>query len=422
MKTIHDSRFAIHVPRFILALLFTLHPSLFTGFAQVKTGADLLFEKHFHLVQGKRVGLVTNHTGVLSDGRHLADVFYEHQNVTLVALFGPEHGIRGQAAAGDEVGHGVDKRTGVPAYSLYGATYKPTPDMLKEIEILLFDIQDVGARFYTYISTMSYAMEAAAEQGIPFVVLDRPNPIRGTWVEGFVREDTLRSFVSLHPIPVAHGMTMGELATMFNEEGWLKDGIKANLTVVRMEGWKREMWYDQTGLRWAAPSPNIKTLSTAVVYPGTCLVEGTNLSEGRGTERPFEYIAAPFIDGDVLASRLNSLALPGVVFKAIEVVPREIPGVVTNPKHDGVASRGVFVAVTNRDSYEPVKTAVYLIATARNLYPSHFQWRQRSIDLLSGTPRFRQALDADWSPEEITALWASEAKKFGEIRSQHLLY
>lgn len=393
----------------------------FTAFPQVKVGADLLLEKHSDMIRGKRVGLVTNHSAVLADGRHLADALHERSDVRLVALFGPEHGIRGDAPAGAKIQHGVDEKTGVPAYSLYGKDYKPTEEMLKEVDVLMYDIQDVGARFYTYISTLSYAMEAAAEKGIPFLVLDRPNPIRGTWVEGFVREDSLRSFVGLHPIPVAHGMTVGELATMYNEEGWLKNGVKAMLTVVTMEGWNRKMWFEETGLSWTRPSPNIKTPTTAALYPGTCFIEGTNLSEGRGTERPFEYIGAPFVDGSRLAAELNGKRLPGVRFDTVRFTPREIPNVVGNPKHKGNECGGIAIVLTDRNVYEPVKTGIFILAAAKKLFEKDFQWRG-SINRLTGTFRVRQSISEGVPAEEIVKEWAPEVEKFKLVRAKYLLY
>ncbi|MBM2839997.1 MAG: hypothetical protein HW412_525 [Bacteroidetes bacterium] len=397
---------------------------LAVGFAaaQVKTGADLLFEKHFKLIEGKKVGLVTNHTAMLSNGKHLADALHEDKRTKLVALFGPEHGVRGDAPAGDKISDAVDSKTGVPAYSLYGGINKPTKEMLKDVDVLIYDIQDVGVRFYTYISTLSYAMEAAAEHKIPYVVLDRPNPIRGTWVEGFNRDDSLRSFVGLHPIALANGMTIGELATMYNNEGWLKGGVKANLTVVKMEGWKRTMWYDQTGLKWLPPSPNIPTLDAAILYPGTCLFEGTNLSEGRGTLRPFENIGAPYIDGSKWAKALNDAKLKGVAFEAVEFTPRSIPNMATRPKRLGEKCGGVLVKVTNRDVLEPVKVGVAMLVTAKALYPDSLKWRERSIDRLSGTPKLRKAIDAGATTEKVTEMWKDDVEKFKKIRAKHLLY
>lgn len=390
--------------------------------AQVKVGADLLFEKQFHLVQGKRVGLVTNHSALLSNGKHLADALFEDKRTTLVALFGPEHGIRGDAPDGKSIQHGVDAKTGVQVYSLYGGAYKPTPEMLKNVDVLIFDIQDVGARFYTYISTLSYAMEAAAELNIPYVVLDRPNPIRGTWIEGFVCEDSLRSFVGIHPIPVAHGMTVGELATLFNNEGWLKGGVKASLTVVKMEGWKRTMWYDETGLKWIKPSPSMVTMKTAALYTGTCFIEGTNFSEGRGTPRPFEYIGASFLDGKKWAEALNSYHLKGVTFEAIEFTPKSVQNVTIHPKYEDVPCQGIFVNVTDRATYEPVKAGVYVLTTAKKLFGDSLKWRENAIDRLAGTKRLRMMVDAGESPEKIVASWGDKLGRFGEIRKKHLLY
>ncbi|MGB2868142.1 MAG: DUF1343 domain-containing protein [Bacteroidota bacterium] len=402
-----------------LTLLVSAWITLASG--QVKTGADLLFEKYFSLVEGKRVGLVTNHSALLSDGRHLADVLAESKNTTLRVLFGPEHGIRGDAPDGRTVQHGVDTKTGLPVYSLYGKINKPTPEMLKDVDVLVYDIQDVGVRFYTFESTLALAMEGAAEKGIPFVVLDRPNPIRGTWVEGFIRTDSLRSFVGLNPTPIAHGMTVGELATMFNEEGWLKNGIKAKLTVVKMEGWKREMWMDETGLKWVKPSPNMATLQTAIVYPGTCLIEGTNISEGRGSDRPFEYLGAPYVDGKRLADTLNTYKLEGVQFEPTEFTPAEIPNVTNNPKHKGQKCSGIFVRVSDRNAFQPVKTAVYILSAAKRLFPNHFQWRG-SIDRLAGTTKLRVAIDSGISAATIAAMWGDDVAGFNKIRSKYLLY
>ncbi len=265
-------------------------------------------------------------------------------------------------------------------------------------------------------------MEAAAEHNIPFIVLDRPNPIRGVWVEGFLREDSLRSFVGLHPIPVAHGMTIGELATMYNNEGWLKNGVKASLIVMKMEGWKRTMWYDQTGIRWIKPSPNMPTLQSAVVYPGTCFVEGTNLSEGRGTERPFEYIGAPFVDGKKWANVLNALKLNGVKFEPVEFTPRSLQNITTHPKHESMKCGGIFVNVTDRNAYEPVKVGVYVLSTAKKLFADSLKWRERSIDRLSGTPKLRTSIDAGVPPERIVSMWKEDVEKFKKVRAKHLLY
>jgi len=384
--------------------------------SQVLVGADCLFsDEHIRLIAGKRVGLVTNHTAVLRNGVHLADSLARHPQVTLTALFGPEHGIRGEAGAGDMVDGSVDSVTGVRVYSLYGQTYKPTQEMLEGLDVLLYDIQDVGARFYTYISTMTYAMEAAAEAGIPFVVLDRPNPITGERVEGFVLDDSLKSFVGMHPVPIVHGMTTGELALMINGLGWLKGGIRANLMVVRMRGWKRSMWYDETGLPWIPPSPNMRTLQTAVVYPGTCLFEGTNFSEGRGTDSPFELVGAPFVDAERWAETLNGLKLPGVRFEPESFTP-------TGSKHSGEECRGVRLKVTDRTVFKPVRTGLWMLAAAFDLHRNTFAWRPRTIDRLAGTALVRQFVEEEQTPDTLLRHASPSLDGFLTLRSRFLLH
>lgn len=416
--------------KLLFSVLACFLVGLSTSLGQVKVGADLLFEKHFKLIDGKRIGLVTNHSALLSDGRHLVDVLHADKRVKLVALFAPEHGVRGDAPAGSRIQNEVDPKSGVPVYSLYGAITKPTDEMLRDVEVLLFDIQDVGVRFYTYLGTMSLAMEAAAEKRIPYIVLDRPNPIRGTWVEGFNRDDSLRFRVDgsryqagWQPIVIAQGMTVGELAQLFNEEGWLDGKVRANLTVVKMEGWKRVMWYDQTGLKiWVPPSPNLPTLESCVVYPGTCLFEGVNISEGRGTDKPFEIIGAPYINGAEWARALNASHLNGVRFEPVEFTPRSIEHVVANPKYEGQKCGGVYVRVTDREVYEPVKAAVTMLAIVKKLYGDKVQWSPSRINRLSGTPRLSKAIDDGVPPEEIVLMWKDDVEKFKAIRSRHLLY
>lgn len=392
------------------------------GASGVKIGAEVLLEKHLHLIKGKRIGLICNHTALLRNGRHLADSLHKSSDVKLIALFGPEHGIRGDAPDGKSIEHGVDTKTQIPVYSLYGATTKPTDEMLKDVEVLLFDIQDIGARFYTYISTLSLSMEAAAERGIPFIVLDRPNPIRGTWVEGPIREDSLKSFVGLHPIPITHGMTVGELATMFNEERWLKDSVKANLTVIKMEGWRRDLWYDETGVPWIKPSPNMPTMKTAVVYPGACLIEGTNVSEGRGTERPFEYLGAPWIDGAKLSDELNSFKLPGVEFRPVEFTPVDIERVTIDPKYEAQLCRGIFVDVFDRNVYDPVRTGIHILVALRKLYPNDFSFRDQRFDRLAGVSWVREMITDGHTANEIVSRWQKDEERFKTLRQKYLLY
>jgi len=394
----------------------------FSQQSRVKVGAEILIEKHLDLIKGKKIGIVTNHTGILPDGRHIVDVLNEIEDVKVVALFGPEHGIRGEVPDGKSISHGVDTKTGIPVFSLYGEVKKPTTEMLKDIDVLIFDIQDVGARFYTYISTMSYCMEACAEMGKKFIVLDRPNPVRGVYVDGPILEPRFKSFVGLHPIPVAHGMTVGELAKMFNEEAWLENGMKADLTVIKMENYSRKLWFDQTGLPWIKPSPNMMTLKTAIVYTATCFIEGTNVSEGRGTQHPFEWIGAPWIDGSKLANELNSYNLPGVRFEPISFIPTDIEKVTVDPKYEGERCSGIYLNVYDREKFEPVKVGVYILYALKKLYPDKFKWRTAGQDRLWGTDKIRLMIDEGKKPEEIIKTWESELKKFLGIRQKYLLY
>jgi uncharacterized protein YbbC (DUF1343 family) len=394
----------------------------FSQQSRVKIGAEILIEKRLDLIKGKKIGIVTNHTGILPDGRHIVDVLNEIEGVKIVALFGPEHGIRGEVPDGKSISHGVDAKTGIPVFSLYGEVKKPTEEMLKDIDVLIFDIQDVGARFYTYISTMSYCMEACAEMGKKFIVLDRPNPIRGVYVDGPILEPRFKSFVGLHPIPVAHGMTVGELAKMFNDEGWLKNAVKADLTVVKMENYSRKMWFDQTGLPWVKPSPNMMTLKTAIVYTATCFIEGTNVSEGRGTQHPFEWIGAPWIDGEKLAKELNYYKLPGVKFEPISFTPTDIEKVTVDPKYEGEKCGGVYLNVYDREKFEPVKVGVYILYALKKLYPDKFKWRTAGQDRLWGTDKVRLMIDEGKKPDEIIKTWEDDVKKFLSIRQKYLLY
>lgn len=377
---------------------------------QFAIGIEVLLEDQKHLIEGKNVGLITNPTGVDKDLNSIVDLLHNDPDVNLTALYGPEHGVRGDAQAGQYVEFYNDEVTGLPVYSLYGSTRKPTQEMLEGVEVLLFDIQDVGTRFYTYIYTMALAMEAAKEKGIPFIVLDRPNPQGGVKVEGPVLDPKFASFVGQYAIPLRHGMTVGELAGLFNEEF----GIGADLTVVKMKGWKRNMFYDETGLEFVAPSPNMPTLETALAYPGTALIEGTNVSEGRGTTKPFEYIGAPFINSTELAKELNTLELQGVAFRAASFTP-------AFSKHSGKLSHGIQVHITDRDAYLPVETGLHIVKTIYDLYPGE----------VTLTPFFNNLIGNDWiaqgikdgmTVEEMKKQWKPELKEFEKVRKNYLLY
>ncbi|MFB0557692.1 MAG: exo-beta-N-acetylmuramidase NamZ domain-containing protein [Candidatus Bathyarchaeia archaeon] len=382
---------------------------------RVRPGVDVLLDDPSCYLSSPRVGLITNPTGVTSDLTSTLEALHSHRNVKLVAIFGPEHGARGGRQDASPIESTVDDATGLPVYSLYGEIRKPAAEMLEEVKALVFDIQDVGARFYTYASTLTYCIEAASEQGVPLVVLDRPNPINGVSVEGNVLEPGFESFVGLHPIPIRHGLTIGELATLINE------GIGAELSVVEMEGWERRMWFDGTGLPWVQPSPNIPTPETTAVYTGTCLFEGVNVSEGRGTTRPFEYLGAPWIDGRRWAGSLNKLGFEGVSFRACHFTP-------TFSKYQGEGCGGLQVHVTDRESYRPVETALHMLSTALELWPGDFEWLQPShnehlhFDLLAGTDKIRLDLSRGVPVDEIVEGWEEELDEFKAVREDHLLY
>ena len=389
---------------------------------RVKIGAEQLLSPAFaHLVKGKKVGLVTNHTGVLPDGTHLIDLLNDHPDVDLKLLFGPEHGLRGEEDT--HVADGTDKKTGLPIISLYGKTRKPTPEMLEQVDVLVFDIQDIGARYYTYIKTMLLVQEAAAENELPFVVLDRPNAISANYVDGPVGK-ALEPEKGIGVIPVTHGMTVGELAGMYNGEREEKGLKKADLTVISLQNYQRDQWYDETGLPWIKPSPNMLTLQTAVVYPATCLLEGTNYSEARGTEVPFERFGAPWVKGRELADQLNSYNLKGVEFRPVIFMPDSIvDGIkIYPPKFLGEQVNGVEMIITDRDAFKSAEAGIYILHALKTLNPDKFEWRQARIDGLLGTPEVREMLEAGKNPEEITESWKKELESFRQKREKYLLY
>lgn len=407
--------------------------------ARVRPGIEVLLDGRLDLVKGKRVGLIVNPTGVDGRLRTSVELLKAAPGVRLVALYGPEHGVRGDAQAGEYVPFYFDKKFELPVFSLYGQSQKPEPGMLKnidsymrtrdtdisgtgkipesamikDVDVLVYDIQDVGTRVYTYVATMAYAMEAAAESGLEFIVLDRPDPINGRDLEGPVLDyPQLRSFVGVYPIPQRYAMTIGELALLFNAK-YLK--TKANLTVIPMAGWRREMWFDETGLPWVIPSPNMPTLETAAVYPGQVLLEGTNMSEGRGTTRPFELCGAPWIDGYDLARRLNALELSGVVFREAWFTP-------TFSKFAGERCGGVQVHVTDRHRFRSFATSLHLIKLVRESYPEKFQFHAEYFDKVAGSTRVRAALERNASVEEIIKDCEAGLKDFADLRQAYLLY
>jgi uncharacterized protein YbbC (DUF1343 family)/CubicO group peptidase (beta-lactamase class C family) len=378
-----------------------------TASAEVLNGVDVLERDGFKELQGLRVGLITNHTGRDRAGRQTIDVLREAQGVKLAALFSPEHGIRGQAD--DKVSDSVDEKTGLPVYSLYGETRRPKPEQLKNLEALVYDIQDVGARFYTYISTLGYAMEAAAQAHIPLFVLDRPNPIGGVEVEGPLADADKLSFIAYHTIPVRHGMTVGELAQLYNEQRKLG----CDLRVVKMENWRRAMWLDSTGQTWVNPSPNMRSLTEATLYPGVGLLETTNLSVGRGTDTPFELVGAPWLDGQKFAAYLNTRGLAGVRFVPVRFTPRAS---VFKEQECG----GVNIIVTDRALFRPVRVGVEMAVALRRLYPN--DWKvDEYIRLLANADALERLKRGD-DAESIVASWQPRLEEFRRARSRVLLY
>ncbi len=386
----------------------------------VRPGLDRFVATPPSWAAGKRIGLITNVAGIDSRGRANIDLLANDGRMKLVALFAFEHGLRGDAPAGQPIPSGKDAKTGLPVYSLYGDVREPTPQMLRDVDVLIYDVQDVGARTYTRVSTMALSMKAAAEKGIPFAVLDRPNPIGGDIVEGPVLDPAFASFVGMYPTPLRHGMTVGELARLYNE----RFGIGATLHVVPVDGWRRDMMLDETGLRFIPPSPNIRRLDAALLYPGTVLLEGTNLSEGRGTDFPFEQTGAPWLRAEEVVRELTALRLPGVRFDTVR-----IPVASDGRRFPGQIIPGVRLTVTDRGSFRAVRTAMLLIDTIRRLHPNEFAWAGsnqrepglRTVDRLAGTDRFRLAVDAG-RLREVLAEWDAQAEAFRAIREPYLLY
>ena len=382
-----------------------------------EVGLSVLFRERLGLIEGQSIGLITNQTGIDPQFRSNLTLFAEHPKVQLAALFSPEHGISGSIQGGVRIPSTTGEGGQIPVHSLYGETRQPTPEMFADIDALVYDIQDVGSRFYTYISTLLRSMGAAAAIEVDFIVLDRPNPIRGDRVEGNLLRPTFRSFVGETTITIRHGMTVGELAQFCNAE--LDSTPSSRLHVVPMRDWQRAMWYDQTGLPWVPPSPNMPSIETAILYPGNCLIEGTNLSEGRGTTKPFEWIGAPWIDSERWADTLNSIELPGTHFRPTHFTP-------TFSKYSEQPCHGVQVHVTDRDQFKPVDVALHLIATARRDYPDQFEFLENGgryfFDLLAGTDELRLRLMKRESPTEIVQSWEAEVTKFTERCRPHLLY
>ncbi|HYP00585.1 MAG TPA: DUF1343 domain-containing protein [Pyrinomonadaceae bacterium] len=388
---------------------------------KIRLGIEELLSKRVDLLRGGRVGLICNQASVDHELRHSADLCRAGTAFKLNTLFGPQHGIRGEVQDNMiETPHTTDAETGLPVYSLYSETREPTEEMLQDVDVLLFDMQDVGCRIYTFVYTLANCMRAAQKYGKRVVVCDRPNPIGGEKVAGNVLEPEYASFVGQFPIPTRHGMTVCELAKMFREH-W---GIDCELDLVLMDGWTRELWFDETDAVWVLPSPNIPTLDSATVFPGMVHLEGTQMSEGRGTTRPFELIGAPYIDAHKYQRELAAYNFAGVHFRACSFQP-------TFQKHAGRACGGVQIHVTDRQEFEPVRAGVAAVKVAHDLYPEQFLWKeppyeyvfdQNPFDVIAGTASLRESLDRGDSLEQIEDSWKEKQEVFRALRLKYLLY
>jgi uncharacterized protein YbbC (DUF1343 family) len=406
---------------FSLLVIVLLYISSIPANAQIINGADLLFSENLNLINSKNVGVICNHTSLLKDGKHLVDALIGQKNVTVKAIFTPEHGFKGSAEAGEKIDYKNNLYNEVPIISLYGKDRKPSKENLKDIDLLIFDIQDVGARFYTYISTMFYLLEAAGENNIPVIILDRPNPIGGNYVDGPVLDIKYQSFVGIAQIPVTHGMTVGELANYFVGEKLISSWKNISLKVIQSKNWEREI-PNHFFSKWNSPSPNINSLETALVYPGTCLIEGTNISEGRGTRYPFLQIGAPFFNSEDIIAKLNLLKVEGAEIQPVTFIPEDIEGMATNPKFEGKTCYGIKIKITDPDKFESVKLGVKLLYVLTKLYGSKINFNESSFDKLAGSDTLRQQLKNQMLPDKIFATWQKELTKFNKKRNQYLLY
>jgi uncharacterized protein YbbC (DUF1343 family) len=406
----------------VVILLLTLFacaaPAIRPGQAPVRPGVEVFVENPPAEVRGKRIGLITNQSGMDRQRRSTIDLIRARPEMTLVALYSPEHGIRG--VEDSRVDSSIDEATGLPIHSLYGDTRKPTAAMLAGVDVLVFDIEDLGVRQYTYESTLALALQAAAENDLPIVVLDRPNPVTGRIMEGNILEPAFQSFVGIYPVLSRHGMTLGELAQMYNVE----QNIGARLRVIPVEGWTRDMWRDETGLPWIKPSPNIPRLESAIHYPGTVFFEAINVSEGRGTDAPFEQIGAPWLDNVRLAAHMSTLGLPGVRFEALDV-PVE-PG---GRKYPGQVLKAVRLVLTDRETYRPIATSLLMMEAIRHMHPDEFEWRgagapgagMLTIERHGGTAKLKQAIDAG-TVRALLSEWEQEQAAFARMRGKYLIY
>ena len=398
--------------RFVAPALALLAVLVQTPAGNVRPGIETFLADVPPALRGKRVGLITNQSGIDRARTSDIDLIARHKDLKLVALLAPEHGIRGDVEAGEKIVDEKDSKTGVPIYSLYQSEDRgPTPEMLKDVDLLVYDLQEVGGRTWTYVSTMALSMQAAARKKIPFVVLDRPNPIGGEIVEGARLDPKFKSFVGMYPIPARHGMTVGELATLFNRD----HGIGVELIVARVDNWRRAQWFDDTGLPWVNPSPNLRSLAALTSYPGSVYFEGTTITEGRGTDRPFEQVGASWLKAADVVRVMNEKKLPGIRFEAMTMAVSP-----SAAKFAGQTIPAIRFVVTDRKVYRPVKAALILIDEIRRQHVQEFAWTP-TIDRLTGSDKVRRAIESGTLPALLDE-WDRDAAAFAESRKRYLLY
>ena len=381
----------------------------------VKLGLDVLLDEKIQLIENKNIGLVTNNSGRDSKGTFNYERLMRTKDVTLKVIFSPEHGLFGEAAAGEKVNYDGQIKTLPKVISLYGKNRKPTDRQLEGLDIIIYDIQDVGARFYTYISTLGLIMESAAKSNIKVLVLDRPNPLTGNKIEGPTLDLKYQTFVGYYPIPTRYGLTVGELALMINNEKWIE--YQPELEVVKMRGWTKDLWYDETKLPWTKPSPNIPDLNTAIIYPGVCLLEATNVSEGRGTQKPFKKFGAPWINKQEISQELNNLNLPGVVFKPITFIPTPIKGMSNNPKYKNQVCHGAEIILTDRDKFLSVATGMNIIKIINEKYPGKLKIKDSGMNRLWGNAEFLNQLQT----KDINQ-FSIPIQNYNQIAKKYFLY
>ncbi|QQS34681.1 MAG: DUF1343 domain-containing protein [Ignavibacteriales bacterium] len=385
-------------------------------------GSDILLSEKFDLILNKRLTLLVNHTSLLSDGTHLLDTLLKINQVKVLNVLSPEHGFEGNFSAGTKVTDTTNKDSSLHFFSLYGKTLKPTDEMLNGSDLILIDLQDVGSRFYTYISTMFYVLQAAAGMNIPLIVLDRPNPYSGNIVDGPVLKNSFQSFIGIAPLPIIHGMTIGEIADYFCGEVLPGKNLRPDIQIIKMQNWSRDLFYDDLDLKWIKPSPNISDFETILVYPSTCLLEGTNISEGRGTQKPFLQIGAPFINPEDLINELKKFDLSGIEILSTQFIPQDLHGVAESPKYEGKTCNGITISITDKLKFKAVKFGIQLISSLIKLYGDKINFREEHFDRLIGNSTVRESLMKQIPADDIYNSFTDELENFKQIRKKYLLY